>query len=185
MNKTTKGALAASAAAVLLLGGAGSLAYWNSTETVAGTTIGSGYLKLVPTGSTACEGWKLDGETGFAPATDKIVPGDVLTQVCRFTVNAKGKHLKANFDVTTPTWNGASSAGSLTNELSVAADYQVGTNSYLAPTKPTNVSIADNTNIVATVRVTFNEAAATNASNVAGGLSALLNDITVTATSAH
>ena len=47
------------------------------------------------------------------------------------------------------------------------------------------MAVVDGNVIQATVKVTFNEAAATNASNVSGGLSAVLNDITVTATSVH
>ena len=93
MKKSTKGALAAGAAASLLLGGAGSLAYWTSTGTIDGTSISSGHLKLV---SPSCDGWKLDNETtAFDPAADQIVPGDVLTQVCHYTVDAKGKHILA------------------------------------------------------------------------------------------
>ena len=38
MNKTTKGALAGGAAAVLLMGGVGTLAYWTADEDVTGTT---------------------------------------------------------------------------------------------------------------------------------------------------
>ena len=41
MNRTTKGAIAAGAAAVLLLGGAGSLAYWSDCQDAAGGTINS------------------------------------------------------------------------------------------------------------------------------------------------
>ena len=46
MNKTVKGAFAAGTAAFLLVGGAGSLAYWNDTANVAGSTINSGTLTL-------------------------------------------------------------------------------------------------------------------------------------------
>jgi alternate signal-mediated exported protein len=41
MNSTTKGSLAAVVAALLLTGGAGTLAYWNDTENVPGGPISS------------------------------------------------------------------------------------------------------------------------------------------------
>jgi alternate signal-mediated exported protein len=46
MNSTTKGSLAAVVAALLLTGGAGTLAYWNDTENVPGGPISSGQLDL-------------------------------------------------------------------------------------------------------------------------------------------
>jgi predicted ribosomally synthesized peptide with SipW-like signal peptide len=46
MRKSTKGALAAGTAAVLLTGGAGSLAYWTATDTTKGAVIGAGQLGL-------------------------------------------------------------------------------------------------------------------------------------------
>ena len=75
MKKSTKGALAAAAAGSLLLGGAGSLAYWTDAETVGGGSIASGHLKLLPVGTLR-----------DVPADrrrvgihrDKIVPGDTL-----------------------------------------------------------------------------------------------------------
>jgi alternate signal-mediated exported protein len=107
MKKSTKGALAASAAGVLLLGGAGSLAFWSATDTVSGIGVTAGELKL---SAANCTGWKFDGsETtpnkAYVPATDKIVPGDVLTQSCDYTITAKGEHLRA----TITTASGASS----------------------------------------------------------------------------
>ena len=46
MKKSTKGALAASSAAVLLLGGAGSLAFWSDSQDVGSANITSGELTL-------------------------------------------------------------------------------------------------------------------------------------------
>src|SRR5687767_11072956 len=46
MSKTFKGAGAAIVAGVLLIGGAGSLAYWSDAEGVTGGSISSGELKL-------------------------------------------------------------------------------------------------------------------------------------------
>lgn len=46
MKKSTKGAVAAAATAVLLLGGGTSLAYWTATGTAAGGSITAGTLTL-------------------------------------------------------------------------------------------------------------------------------------------
>lgn len=46
MNKFAKGSLAAGAGLVLLLGGAGTLAYWNDSAELAGGTINAGTLTL-------------------------------------------------------------------------------------------------------------------------------------------
>ncbi|WP_340540093.1 alternate-type signal peptide domain-containing protein [Nocardioides sp. GXZ039] len=108
MNKNAKGGLAAAAAAVLLLGGAGSLAYWNDAQTISGGTIGAGQLKL---DAAACNtaGWTVsnavEGVTNvaFNPATEKVVPGDVLTKTCNVAITAVGKNLRANLSVTPPT----------------------------------------------------------------------------------
>ncbi len=55
MNRSTKGAIAAAAAAVLLLGGAGSLAYWSADGEVGGDTITSGSFTL--TALPTADGW--------------------------------------------------------------------------------------------------------------------------------
>ena len=67
MKKATKGALAVTAAGALLLGGAGTLAYWNDVQGVTGGTISSGHLKLTP---GTCDGWKLNnGQHGRSRTT--------------------------------------------------------------------------------------------------------------------
>src|SRR5690606_28979207 len=81
MNKSTKGALAAAAAAVLLMGSAGTLAFWTADETTPGATIDAGHLALVIDGTnTGCGAWSLDsGESVAGTWTDgdPLVPGDV------------------------------------------------------------------------------------------------------------
>ncbi|NKU44191.1 alternate-type signal peptide domain-containing protein [Rhodococcus hoagii] len=54
MNKKTKGAIAAGAAAALLAGGAGSFALWSDSETLNGGTITAGTLTLTAQGSPSC-----------------------------------------------------------------------------------------------------------------------------------
>ncbi len=46
MNKSTKGALAAACGGVLLLGWAGSLAYWTDGTNIDGDSFASGHLQL-------------------------------------------------------------------------------------------------------------------------------------------
>ncbi len=118
MNKSTKGALAASAAGALLLGGAGSLAFWTTTQPVSGSDITAGHLKL--TNPSCGAGWLLDGGAVFT--TQLLVPGDTLTKVCTFSLDAAGEHLAADFDVTAPSLSGDAA---LLDELAVSAAYEV------------------------------------------------------------
>lgn len=89
-----------------LTGGLGSLAFWSDTENVTGGTINSGHMSLETDATNAgCDVWKLDsGES--APLTyaagDKLVPGDVLTKSCAFTLKATGNHLRGQLAVSTP-----------------------------------------------------------------------------------
>lgn len=95
MKKQTKAAIAAGAGALLLLGGAGSLAYWNDTTTVPGGTIASGELSLAP-----CVGggtWTdvNNGNAAIDISTFRIVPGDSVAFDCSTTINATGDNLEA------------------------------------------------------------------------------------------
>ncbi|OZC71096.1 hypothetical protein CH251_16635 [Rhodococcus sp. 06-462-5] len=107
MNKATKGAIAAGAAAVLLLGGLGSLAVWNDSETLDGGTITSGdlSLELVP-GSVAWFDSSDDVNGGVdLPIADiaafRIVPGDVVAYTAQFNIEAEGNNLTANLTADT------------------------------------------------------------------------------------
>ena len=170
MQNSIKGALAAITGGALLLGGAGSLAYWSDESTIGGADIESGTLAL---SAPSCAGWKLDGDTAFA--AQKLVPGDVLTQVCTFTVTAEGAHLAATFDVSTPTWD---EADALTGELDVDAAYRIDAE----PVTAFPAAVANEDVVTATVTVAFDGAAATNASR---SISSALDDITITATQSH
>jgi alternate signal-mediated exported protein len=174
MNKASKGALAISTAGVLLMGGAGSLAYWSDAGTVAGSSITSGHLKLT---NASCTGWKFDGSAGasYTPATNTVVPGDVLTQICTYKVDAKGEHITASFNVEGGALTGA--AG-LTPDLAVVATYQVNSGT---PGAGSNVTIVNGDVITAKVTATFKSTAA----NGSQDLSAALSDITITASQNH
>jgi len=173
-NKSTKGALAATAAGVLLLGGAGSLAYWTSTQTVDGSDVSTGHLKL--TAPSCGVGWVLDG--GATYADQLLVPGDTLTKVCSFTVDASGEHLTADLDTTAPSVTGDQA---LLDELDVSATYTLNG----SPATATDLVVADDDAIVATIVVTWDYGTEDNDSNVVDGLSAALDTITVTATQHH
>ncbi|MBT0568284.1 alternate-type signal peptide domain-containing protein [Williamsia sp. CHRR-6] len=103
MNKKTKGVSAAAAASALLLGGAGSLAYWSDQETVSGANITSGALSLQPAGAGT---WKDGTGATIDTTTFKIVPGDTLTYTATYTVEAAGNNLQANLTADTTSITG-------------------------------------------------------------------------------
>lgn len=171
MKKSTKGAVAAASAAVLLMGGAGSLAVWSDSQATPTATVQAGQLKLaVPT----CDAWKLDthedasGAT-FDPAKDKLVPGDVLTRDCTATVTAEGNHLRATVSATTPTMS------SPAFEVSASKLQVDGVES----TEFTEA--ANGKKLKTTVTVTFKGSSDNTTQNVSTTLSA----ITLTATQVH
>ncbi len=172
MKTTLKGSLAALAAATLLLGGAGSLAFWTDAENVTGTGVTSGELKL---GTPDCgAGWKLDDGTTFV--AQKIVPGDVLTKICTIDLIATGEHLGAGLTIGTPTWT---ATNALTGELDATATFEV---NGATTNQITELDDTGTGEIVATVQVVFDGPDATNASQA---LSATLNTVVISATQTH
>jgi alternate signal-mediated exported protein len=96
MNKLVKGAIAGAAGVALLLGGAGTFALWNSSIGVASGTIATGTLAFgTATGATWTDNSPGALTTTFNPATQKIVPGDVVALAQNITVTATGKNLVA------------------------------------------------------------------------------------------
>jgi alternate signal-mediated exported protein len=96
MNKLVKGAIAGAVGVALLLGGAGTFALWNSSIGVASGTISTGTLSFgTSTGATWTDNSPGALTTTFNPATQKIVPGDVVALSQNITVNATGKNLVA------------------------------------------------------------------------------------------
>jgi len=89
MNKFAKGSLAAGAGVVLLLGGAGTLAYWNDSAAVTGGSIKAGTLDL-----NAAEGeWTHGGEKIDDVSTWAMVPGDELTYAVDLELKAVGDNM--------------------------------------------------------------------------------------------
>jgi alternate signal-mediated exported protein len=99
MNKATKGAIAAGAAGILLLGGAGTFALWEDSKDIEAGTVSTGQLELdVPVGDWA-------DVTSGSPAeiTDitafKLVPGDILTYTTTVTATATGDNLHGELKI--------------------------------------------------------------------------------------
>lgn len=90
MNKFAKGSLAAGAGLVLLLGGAGTLAYWNDSADLTGGTINAGTLDL-----TATEGTWAQGGTPIQDIAQwTMVPGDELTYTADLGLLAQGDNIQ-------------------------------------------------------------------------------------------
>lgn len=95
MNKLVKGAIAGAAGIALLLGGAGTLALWNDSATIAAPgTINAGTLTIAAT-APATDGWQTASGTAVDLSTYRVVPGDTLKYVKTFTVTATGNTLSA------------------------------------------------------------------------------------------
>ncbi len=102
MNKTTKGTIAVAAAIALLMGGAGSLAYWQDSASVDRAAVTTGQLDVdIATGCT----WTVKGKDAAAAspianiATFRMVPGDTVTCNVNFTTVATGDNLKADASI--------------------------------------------------------------------------------------
>ncbi|MGB6039826.1 MAG: alternate-type signal peptide domain-containing protein, partial [Gordonia sp. (in: high G+C Gram-positive bacteria)] len=96
MNKATKGALAAAAAAAILAGGAGTMAAWNSTAPgTGGGTITAGSMTVTQQPDTG--GWAWADGTPIADITTiKIVPGQSVKYTAIYNVELIGTNLKAD-----------------------------------------------------------------------------------------
>lgn len=174
MKKHTKGALAAGTAAVLLLGGAGSLAYWSDSAAVGGSDIATGHLSLSDASST---GWvHADGELAGQDVTS-IVPGDSISQEFTFTINASGDNLAA--ELTTPESVEAEIGGDATPttlELPVSATYTI--DGSPAPATISEANDGDVVTVVVEVDFPFGDVDTVNA-NDTQDLVASLDDLTV------
>ncbi|WP_341952912.1 alternate-type signal peptide domain-containing protein [Salinibacterium sp. TMP30] len=121
MNKLVKGSIAGAAGIALLLGGAGTLATWNSSVTVSAPgSITAGTLDIAATTGTT-DGWKLgSAATVASPASFKIVPGDTVTYTKTFNVTATGDNLSAAIGLGTVAIAPANSATAADTALAAA-----------------------------------------------------------------
>ena len=174
MKKATKGAVAAAAASTLLLGGAGTLAYWTGTSTATGEDITGGTLAL----STMSCSWTVSHSggtaTSFDPATGRLVPGDTAVETCSSTITATGQNLVADLSAT-----GGGATGDLASALTVTPAFTVDGAS------ATSISSADDGKTLgATITVEFPMGTtADNSSN--GGKAVSVADYVITATQVH
>lgn len=124
MKKSTKGALAGGAAAFLLLGGAGSLAYWSDNADVTGTTVESGHLAVINNDCGTAD-WQLDNSGGPVSASTRIVPGDTITKTCSFEIEGEGDHFdNVGITIASPSWNASSDATLVSKLGTVSATYK-------------------------------------------------------------
>jgi alternate signal-mediated exported protein len=184
MHKNTKAAFAATTAAVLLLGGASTLASWNDSKNIDGGAIESGKLSLTQETGQTCTAWALDAAGGggaFVPGTTLVVPGDVITRTCTYTVNATGEHLAATVGLASPSF-------AETNDLVTAL---TATATYTSDPGDGAVPLADDAAITdandgdvlsAAVSVTFDAAID---GTTAQELTATLDALTVSLTQSH
>ncbi len=179
-GKAHKGALAATAAGALLLGGAGSLAYWNDSQTVTGGAISSGTLSLTQEAGQVCSSWTLDaagGPTAYTPGVTLVVPGDVITKTCDYTVNATGAHLAADLTMDATSITGSND---LSSALTPGATYTLDGNVVATGEDVTSLNDLDVLN--AEITVTFESA---TSGLTAQGLTAGLDDIVVSLVQTH
>jgi alternate signal-mediated exported protein len=124
MNKLVKGSIAAAVGVAVLMGGAGTFAYWNSSVGLTNQTVSAGNLAV--SDATPADGvWTVQKNgTGTATTVASITafrasPGDKLTYTKSVQITASGDTLSANL---------ALGAGSITPATSTnAADTALST----------------------------------------------------------
>ena len=192
MKKSTKGAVAAGAAAVLLLGGAGSLAFWTATGTADGGAITSGDLKL--TDGTCDPTWQYaDGAAGAGTDVALFVPGDQVTKQCTFELEATGDNLSATLDApASVSYTAPGTAASLS--LTADTTFTIDALPVVSPAVPTPIadggtvtSANDGDTITATFVVTIPYGTDESGTPVVNGndtqnITATLDTLTVTLT---
>lgn len=95
MNKFAKGSVAAGAGLVLLLGGVGTLAYWNDNVALNGGTINAGELSLEAGGGE----WSQGGTTITDIEQFSLVPGDELSYTVDLQLTAEGDNIQGTVEL--------------------------------------------------------------------------------------
>ena len=183
MHKSTKGALAAITGGVLLLGGAGSLAYWNASATVNGGAITTGSLTL---GAGSCgANWVYAGGSAAGQTVVKVVPGDSITKSCTFTVGASGDHLSATLGAPATTTYTKSPTSATSDSLAVATTYTIDRTPVATLVNGDALTSADNgKTLTAKFVVTMPYGSTSVNTNDTQNLTATLNALTVSLTQA-
>ncbi|WP_185975730.1 alternate-type signal peptide domain-containing protein [Tessaracoccus rhinocerotis] len=96
MNKMIKGAVVAGLGVALLLGGGGTLAYWNQAVESEAGVVAAGDLNLVSQGET----WTSDATGTIADIAEyRVVPGETLTFSQELEVTLVGDQMQAELTV--------------------------------------------------------------------------------------
>lgn len=179
MHSTTKGVVALGAATVLLLGGAGTLAYWSDSATVSGGAVSTGRLGI-DAGSCGPTWTYASGTAAGQPITQGIAPGDAVTKVCTFTIDAAGDHLSATPTVPSTVAYTVTGGSPTTLSLPVTATYTLDG----APFSPASVitELDNGKTLSARVTVSFPFGSTTVNANDTQGLTASLDGLTVALT---
>lgn len=190
MNKLLKGSIAGAAGVALLLGGAGTFAYWNSSATLAGDTIVSGNLAV--TDSADAGVWTVNG--GTAPidlASYLVVPGDVLTYTKTMSILASGDNLVATLDL-----SDASVAAATASAADLALEREIEESAVVTATGTGIAAVTDTPNtftitpgadeisqdVTVTATIAFPESNVAAAENAAMNGSVTLADMALTLT---
>ncbi|QNO36775.1 alternate-type signal peptide domain-containing protein [Protaetiibacter sp. SSC-01] len=161
MNKFTKASIATGAGIVLLLGGAGTLAYWNDSAATDAGTITAGTLGIDAVANSGA--WydisavpattdpEADGVLITDPAAFRAVPGDKLVYVESFTVEATGDHLEASIEADAASID----KGAWGNDLTATTALSIGGASV---TTITDDNDGDTVKVLVTLTFAFNSA---------------------------
>jgi alternate signal-mediated exported protein len=144
VNRNAKGALAAGAAVVVLLGGAGSYALWSDSASSTPGNLTSGELKLTATGTSAWKDVSTDGIVGgtaINPLIDLLVPRDTWEYTSSYTATATGKNMKAQVTVNPGTAGTPPTGVTITPAASVDGTTATGGAITIAPGTPHTVIV--------------------------------------------
>ena len=154
-SSRTKAIVAIAAGTALLLGGAGTLAYWSTSQSLTAGTVTSGDLDLtLGTGVWTLDGVLTSPTVVADPSTVRIVPGDMLTLEQPVTVTLVGDNLEADLTVDVTAAIPSANANDFTVALTVTGATANGVNTYRL--KPADVTAP----LQATLTITFNSATA-------------------------
>ncbi|MCL2466070.1 MAG: alternate-type signal peptide domain-containing protein [Micrococcales bacterium] len=182
MKRLTKAAIATGGAAVLLVGGAGTVAYWTDTATATGTSVTSGDLSVT---DGSCGAWDYDDSDEGGTAGD-IVPGDLLVTTCEVTVAGTGTHLGVTAELDASSTFDSAAPNPLSTAL-VLTTSDIAVNGVSVPVDPTQgVSITGTSNtITVTVTAEFPYGTDTSPGNDTQDLTALLDNVVINVVQTH
>lgn len=175
MNKATKGAIAAGAAGILLLGGAGTFALWEDNATVDAAPISTGVLTLGVAGGTWTDVSDPQAPVAIANIADfAIVPGDTLTYTTTATITAEGDNLEGELKLNKTAFEAAAEAAApyfnvtASNNAAIVPGLTVD-----GPTQAITFTTAGTYNVAVTITVVFEDVNAEVGQNADIDLSAL------------